>query len=293
MAHTAHTAICIDNLQFDEGSSGTPRLDLMVKGLSEIGFEAQKSDIHVGLTPDQGKRIRYNAIAIAAPTDKVPPRMLTILDGKPEGIIQFHEFPGAGSIGDEKCGDLMAGFTKAPFYGTAYETRGIMKGAVLMSRAPTQPRVEYVSGLLQDVVAGLVKDMLNSNQHEIAKLNAQLATMADGDEVADLNALKERRVNKSFAINRVLVHAAEYFTAYAKQARVFDVRAALVELTGVLPRRAQPGDIINIARFYGREMHVLTVLQRAGDFEPITLNVLSTIWVRLNDFRPAHHEPVR
>ena len=37
----------------------------------------------------------------------------------------------------------MAGFTKALFYGAAYEKRGIMKGVVLMSRAPTQPRVEY------------------------------------------------------------------------------------------------------------------------------------------------------
>ena len=101
MAHTAHTAICIDNLQFDEGSSGTPRLDLMVKGLSEIGFEAQKSDIHVGLTPDQGKRIRYNAIVIAKPSERVPPRLLAIPHGPAEGIIQFHEFPGVGSIGDE------------------------------------------------------------------------------------------------------------------------------------------------------------------------------------------------
>ena len=127
------------------------------------------------------------------------------------------------------------------------------------------------------MVAGLAKDMLNANQHEIAKLNAQLATMADGDELADLSTLKERKVNKGFAINRVLVHAAEYFTAYAEQARIFDVRDALVELTGVLPRGAQPGDIINIARLYGREMHVLTVLQRVGDVEPTTLNVLSTI----------------
>ena len=43
----------------------------------------------------------------------------------------------------------------------------------------------------------------------------------------------------------------------------------------------QLGDIINIARLYGREMHVLTVLQRAGNIEPITLNVLSTIGGRL------------
>ena len=67
----------------------------MAKGLSGIGFGALKLDIHVGLTPDQGKQIRYNAIAIAAPTDRVPPRLLAILDGPPEGTIQFHELPGA------------------------------------------------------------------------------------------------------------------------------------------------------------------------------------------------------
>ena len=132
-ANGTHIAIRIDNLQFDEGSSEQSRLDLMVKGLFKIGFDAQKSDIHVGLTPDQGKRIRYNAIAIAKPSERIPPRLLAILDGPAEGIIQFHEFPGAGSIGDEKRGDLMAGFTKPPFYGAAYERCGIMKGVVLMS----------------------------------------------------------------------------------------------------------------------------------------------------------------
>ena len=49
----------------------------------------------------------------------------------------------------------------------------------------------------------------------------------------------------------------------------------------LLPRGAQQGEIINIARFYGREMHVLTILQRVGDVEPLTLNVLSTVWGRL------------
>ena len=128
----------------------------MVKGLSGIGFEVKQSDIYVGLMPDQGKRVRYQAIAVASPTDRVPPRRLhAILDGKPEGIFQFHEFPGAGSIGDEKRGDLMSGFTKAPFHGASSAKRGIMKGVALMSRASTQPRIEYVSGLLQDVVAGI------------------------------------------------------------------------------------------------------------------------------------------
>ena len=123
----------------------------MAKGLSQIGLDAKQSDIHVGLTLDQGKRVRFNAIVIAKPSERMPPRLLEILDGPAEGTIQFHdEFPGVGSIGDEKRSDLMAGFTKAPFYGAAHENRGIMKGAVLVSRASTQPRVEYAPGLLQD-----------------------------------------------------------------------------------------------------------------------------------------------
>ena len=65
-----HIAIRIDNLRrFDEGSDEKSRVDLMVKSLPGVGFVAQRSDICVGLTPDQGKRVRYQAIAIAAPTD--------------------------------------------------------------------------------------------------------------------------------------------------------------------------------------------------------------------------------
>ena len=79
----------------------------------------------------------------------------------------------------------------------------------------------------------------------------------------------------------MIVHSDEYFTAYAEQARMFNVRDAQVELTGILPRGAQQGEIINIARFYGREMHVLTIMKRVGDVEPITLDVLSTAWGRL------------
>ena len=257
-----HTAIRIDNLRFDEGSDDKSRVDLMVDSLMTTGMEALRSDICVGLTPDQGKRIRYQAIAIVAMAEYVPPRLHAILDldGQPEGIIQFHELSGVGSVGDEKRGDLMANFTKASFYGAAYVKRGLVKGVALMSRASTQPRVEYVCGLLQGVVASIARSMLHSNQHEIAKLNEKIAVTTDGVELADLVALKERKIDKGHAANRVLLHAGEYFTAYAEQARMFDVRGALVELTGVLSRGAPPGDVINIARSYGREMHVLTVL---------------------------------
>ena len=129
-----------------------------------------------------------------------------------------------------------------------------------MSRAAAQPRVEYVPGLLEDFVAGVAKGMINANQHEIGKLNAQLAATTDGDEATDLSTRKERKVNKDFAINRVLVYSGEYFTTYAEQTRMSGVRGAMAELTGILPRSAQQGEIINIARFYGREVHVLTVL---------------------------------
>ena len=92
----------------------------MPKGLSGVGFDAVGSDIYVGLIPDLGKRVRYQAIVVAAPTSSVPPQLVGILDGAPEGIIQFHELPGVCSIGVEKRGDLMAGFTKASFCGVAY-----------------------------------------------------------------------------------------------------------------------------------------------------------------------------
>ena len=54
-------------------TSGKSRVDLVVGSLTIVGMEALRSDICVGLTPDQGKRIRYQAIAIVALTDKVPP----------------------------------------------------------------------------------------------------------------------------------------------------------------------------------------------------------------------------
>jgi len=201
-----HSAIRIDNLRFDEGTDESSRVDLMVDGLSTVGLVAQKSDISVGLTPDQGKRIRYEAIVIAMVTDSVPPRLHAILDGKPEGIIQFHELKGVGSIGDESRGDLMAGFTKAPFGGAAYVKRGLVKGIALMSRASTQPRVEYVCGLLQDEVAIIARSMAQWNQQEIAKLNEKIASMTDGDELSDLSSLKEKKIDKGHAINRVLLH---------------------------------------------------------------------------------------
>ena len=137
---------------------------MAVDSLTTIGMEALRSDICVGLTPDQGKRIRYQAIVIAAMTEAVPPRLHAILDGQPEGIIQFHELSGVGSISNEKRGDLMEGFTKAPFYGAAYMKRGLVKGVALMPRASTQPRVEYVCGLLQGVVTSIARSMQHSNQ---------------------------------------------------------------------------------------------------------------------------------
>ena len=145
-------------------------VDLMVDShtTATVGMEALRSDICVGLTPDQGKRIRYQAIVIAAMTDTAPPRLHAILDGQPEGIIQFHELSSVGSVGDEKRGDLMAGFTKAPFDGAAYVKRGIVKGVALMSRASTQPRVEHVCGLLKDAVASIARSVQHSNQHTIS-----------------------------------------------------------------------------------------------------------------------------
>ena len=85
-ANGTHLAIRIGNVQFYENSSETPRVELMAKGLSGVGFDAEGSVIYVGLMPDLGKRVRYQAIVIAAPTSSAPPRLAGILDGSPEGI---------------------------------------------------------------------------------------------------------------------------------------------------------------------------------------------------------------
>ena len=130
-------------------------------------------------------------------------------------------------------------------------------------------------------MAIIARSMAQWNQQEIAKLNEKIASMTDGDELSDLSSLKEKKIDKGHAINRVLLHPGEFFAAYGEQARMFDVRDALTELTGVLSRGTNPGEAINIARSYGREMYVLTILQRTGDVKPITLNVLSTVRHRL------------
>ena len=59
-----------------------------------------------------------------------------------------------------------------------------------------------MTGLLQGLlVAGIAKDTLAANQHEIDKLNVQLAAMTDGDEATDLRTLKERKVNQGFCFS--------------------------------------------------------------------------------------------
>ena len=56
----------------------------MAKGLSGFGLEATSLDNHVGLTPDQAKRVRYHAIVVAAPTTSVTARLVGIMYGAPE-----------------------------------------------------------------------------------------------------------------------------------------------------------------------------------------------------------------
>ena len=90
-ANGSHIAVRIGNLQYAENTDDKSRVGLMVDSLKTVGMVALPSDISVGLTPDQGKRIRYEATAVAEMTGSVPPRLHAILDGKPEGTIQFHE----------------------------------------------------------------------------------------------------------------------------------------------------------------------------------------------------------
>ena len=183
-ANGTHVAIRIDNLRRDEGSDEKLRVDLMVNSPKMVGMVALPSDISVGITPDQGKRIRYEATAVAEMTDSVSPRLHAILDGMPEGITQIHELSGVGSIGDPLHGDLMAGSTKSPLYGAAYEKRGLVKGIALMSHAPTQPRVEHVCGLSKGSVTNIAQSMAHFNSQEIAAIDAKIADGIDEDELA-------------------------------------------------------------------------------------------------------------
>ena len=190
-ANGTHIAIRIDNLRYDEGSDDKLRVDLLVGSLKTVGLVALPTDVSVGLTPDQGKQIRYEATAIVEMTESVPPRLHAILDGKPEGIIQFHELDGVGSIGDPSRGNLMAGFAKVPFYGAVCKKRGLMKSIALMSRASTQPRVEYACGLLQGSVTSVVPSMAQLNSQEIAALDEKIVTGVDEDESGLLAASGE------------------------------------------------------------------------------------------------------
>ena len=74
-ANGTHIAVRINNLQYAENTNDKSRVGLMVDSLKTVGMVALPSDIHVGLTPDQGKRIRYEATAVAEMTGSVPPRL--------------------------------------------------------------------------------------------------------------------------------------------------------------------------------------------------------------------------
>ena len=72
-ANGTHIAARIDNLRFPEDSDGSSRVDLMVDNLKKVGMETIPSDVSVGITPDQGKRIRYEATVVAEMSETVPP----------------------------------------------------------------------------------------------------------------------------------------------------------------------------------------------------------------------------
>jgi hypothetical protein len=148
---------------------------------------------------DMGKRIRYDATVVAEMSETVPPRLQAILGGKPEGIIQFHELPGVGSIGDPSRGELMAGYTKAPFGGAAFIKRGLLQNIALLSRASTQPRVEYACGLLQSTVTDITRSMSQFNQQELDAIDEKIKVGIDEGELADLEALKAIKLSRGRA----------------------------------------------------------------------------------------------
>ena len=72
-ANGTHIAARIDNLLFAEDTDSSSRVDLMVDNLKKVGMVTTPSDVSVGLTPDMGKRIRYEATVVAEMTEDAPP----------------------------------------------------------------------------------------------------------------------------------------------------------------------------------------------------------------------------
>ena len=126
--------IGIGNLQFDEDSDETARAKITINGLAGIGLDAIGPDAYIGLMPDARPRK-----ACSAPI------------GRRGGAHQQRSAP-AGR-----------GPREGPFYGAEFEKKGVVKGAVLLSRAAAQHRVKYTAGLLKDLVAGIAKGMLAAN----------------------------------------------------------------------------------------------------------------------------------
>ena len=128
MVRTSRFASATSSLQFDEDSDETARVKLMVKGLSGIGLGAVGSDVRVGLMPDQGKRVRHQAIVVATPTSSIMSRLIGVLDGPPGGIIQFHELPGVRILNEPKKIETI-------FFFGSYISRTTSEGRRMKSRA--------------------------------------------------------------------------------------------------------------------------------------------------------------
>ena len=74
-----------------------------------------------------------------------------------------------------------------------------------MSRASTQPRVEYACGLLHGAVTDIVRSMAKFNLDEIAALDAKIAVGIDDEELVDLRALKERKIDKGILWSTTII----------------------------------------------------------------------------------------
>lgn len=100
----------------------------------------------------------------------------------------------------------------------------------------------------------------------------------DEEENESLALTKGTKADEGLAISGVMCHPHDAFMAYAEQCRMFDVRDALVRMRGVIGSGMQGGPIINLARDYSGEMHVITVLRNNCAVTPLVENVLTTIW---------------
>ena len=149
-----HVAFRFDNLRVETEDQATVREKILAEALAEVSIVTTVEMVPLGEMPDQGNRVRHQATVIGTLTDKCQPLLKEIAPGPSDGMVKFLAIPKVGTIGNKEMGNMMAGFTKAPFRGGRFIKDGIAQGAIMCSRASSKPRLGFVNGVLRLEIYG-------------------------------------------------------------------------------------------------------------------------------------------